>query len=113
MCFDYTNELADVSAGDYFPPEMETGTPGATALIIRSDTGRKLVEGAIKEKYISVEPIDKGNFFMAGFENKKHGGSYQILERLRHGRPTPDFHLPLQPDSMPRDIFLDHPHFKK
>ena len=46
MCFDYTNELADVSAGDYFHPEMETGAPGVTALIIRSDPGRKLVEGA-------------------------------------------------------------------
>jgi coenzyme F420 hydrogenase subunit beta len=95
MCWDYSAELADLGAGNYFGREMKEGVLGVTAAIIRTDVGRRLIEDAEAAGYIQTNPIDKDNFYQSGFEIKKHGGAYHILERKKYGWAVPDYHLPL------------------
>ncbi len=105
MCFDYTSELADISLGDYFyQQEMKRGMPGITAIMVRTDIGKRLVEGAQRANYIATEPCEKENFFMGQFEAKKHAGSYHIFTRRKHGWPTPNNPLPLHLAPMPRGL---------
>jgi coenzyme F420 hydrogenase subunit beta len=111
MCYDYANDLADVSVGDYFAPEMRRGVPGLSAAIMRTETGKKLVKDAELANYISTQPIDRDNFFRGLFEQKKHGGAFHILKRREYGWETPDYHLPLEyPSPMRRKLFLGHPY---
>ncbi len=113
VCYDHSSELADVSAGDLFKPAIQRGAEGWTAVIVRSDIGKRLVEGAQAGNYIRTEPIGIDNFFIsAGFENKKHAAVYRILERKRHGYATPDFHIPIvdYPTPWPRRVDMKNPH---
>jgi coenzyme F420 hydrogenase subunit beta len=111
MCYDYTAVVADITVGDDFDPAMKRGVAGWTAMIVRSDVGKNLVNDAQAAKYIHTEPIKKENFFQGGFEWKKHGGAYHITERKRHGWPTPDYHMPINyPVPLHREMFLNHPH---
>lgn len=109
MCYDYANELADVSVGEYWGVEMAKGSPGMSSAIVRTDKGKKLVEGAQVSDYVSVDTIAKDNFFQGLYELKKHGGANHIIERKRYGWATPDYHLPLDVTVMPRKINQLHP----
>ena len=104
MCFDYSNELSDLSLGDlsYPPPRMDE--PGWTAIAVRSDLGRKLMTDAQNANYIHLEPIENYTFFMWGWEPKKHGSSYVISQRKRLGLPVPDYHLPLLTRPLPKQF---------
>jgi coenzyme F420 hydrogenase subunit beta len=109
MCHDYTAELADISVGNYHFPLQEGDVPGICATIVRTDVGKKLIEEAREANYIAITgPLEKENFYKAGFEPKKHGGSYYLDTRRRLGRPTPVNQLPLQIAPMytgiPRDL---------
>ena len=108
-CYDYSNELADVSIGDYFGLEMTPGAPRESTAIVRTDTGKKLFKGAIAGGYIQEEPVDREDFFRGNFESKKHGGAYRITRRRKYGLPYPCCQLPLDYRSMPRKINLSHP----
>jgi coenzyme F420 hydrogenase subunit beta len=110
VCFDYTAELSDISVGDYFYPEMKRGVPGLSAVIIRTDIGKQLVEAARDANYIAIPgPAEKDNFYMGGFETKKHGGSFYLDTRRRRGWPTPNNQLPLHTSPMPRKVERNHP----
>ncbi len=111
MCYDYSSELADVSVGDYFFPDIKRGDPGISAVIVRTETGSQIIEGARKNNFISTKPLDKANFFMGGFETKKHGGAYYLSTRRKWGWPTPDNQLPLHGEPMPRKTSTRHPLF--
>ncbi len=111
VCYDYTSELADVSVGDYFFPDIKRGDPGESAVIVRTDVGKQLVADAERANYISSKPLDKSNFLMGGFETKKHGDAYYISTRRKWGWPTPNTQLPLHPEPMPRKTSTRHPLF--
>ena len=116
LCIDYSAELADLTVGDYFSPHMGEGVPGLTIGIVRTDIGKKLIEDAEAAKYIHTGQISKDPFIWGGFEVKKHGGLYHLLERRRHGWPTPDLHRPIDyPKPEPRKLGLRvgeiHPHY--
>ncbi len=103
--------LADVSVGDYWAPEMIRGVPGLSAAILRTETGRKLVDSAERANCVRTEPIQRDNFFRGLFEQKKHGGAFHILKRREYGWATPDYHLPLvYPSPMRRKLILSHPY---
>ena len=115
VCSDYSSELADLSVGDSFSPHMVEGVPGLTLGIMRTNTGKKLIEDAEAANYIHTEPGSKDPFVWGGFETKKHGGLCHILERKRHGWPVPDLHRPIYyPEPEPRKLGLRageiHPH---
>ena len=110
MCFDYTAELSDISVGDYFCSDMKRGMPGMSAVIVRTAIGKQLIESARKANYVTIPgPVEKENFYMGGFETKKHGGSYYLDSRRRTGQPTPETGLPLHTAPMPRKLNEDHP----
>ena len=110
MCHDYTAEVSDLSVGDYFYPEMKRGVPGLSAIIVRTNVGKTLVDGAQKANHVAITgPAEKDNFYMGGFEVKKHGGSYYLDTRRRRGWPTPNNQLPLQIAPMPRTVDRGHP----
>lgn len=111
MCYDYANDVADVSVGDYWGLEMKRGAPGLSAAIVRTETGRKLVESAAQAHAVINEPTERDNFFRGFFELKKHGGAFHLLKRREYGWQTPDYHLPLEyPKTMRRKLFLGHPY---
>lgn len=111
MCYDYANDLADVSVGDYWGLEMTRGVPGLSAAILRTDIGQKLVNSAEKAKYVGTEPTERDNFYKGSFEQKKHAGVFITLKRREYGWQTPDFHMPLEyPKPMPRKVNLVHPY---
>lgn len=110
MCYDYANDLADVSVGDYWGLEMTRGVPGLSAAILRTDMGQKLVSNAEKARYVCTAPTGSDNFYMGSFEQKKHAFVIHTLKRREHGWQTPDFHMPLvYPKPMPRKLSLTHP----
>jgi len=102
MCYDYPAEVADISVGDYFHPDMRRGVKGWSVIIVRSDRGKELVDAARADGYLNTEPVDSVHLLGAGWEQKRHGAPYRILERQRHGWPTPDYHLPLD---YPRPLY--------
>lgn len=110
MCYDYANDLADVSVGDYWGEEMTRGVPGLSAAILRTSAGQKLVNDAKQANYVGAALTEKDNFYKGFFEQKKHAGAIRTLERKAHGWQTPDYHLPLEyPKPMPRRLSLTHP----
>jgi len=104
ICYDYPAELADISVGDFFHPDMKPGVKGWSTMIVRSDTGKSLVENAAREGYLHIEPVETLYLLGAGWELKRHGAVYRIMERRRLERPAPDYHLDL---NYPRPLYRD------
>lgn len=96
MCYDYPSEVADISVGDYFHPDMRSGVQGWSVIIIRSDIGKRIVDEAQAANYIHAEPVQINYLLGAGWELKRHGAVYRLLERRRHNWPTPSYHVPLE-----------------
>ncbi|KZX17543.1 coenzyme F420-reducing hydrogenase subunit beta [Methanobrevibacter cuticularis] len=66
ICVDFTSDLSDISVGSVGSPK------GFSTLIIRTSKGKKIVEGAISENYISSEPItEKGKKLLEKIASKK------------------------------------------
>jgi coenzyme F420 hydrogenase subunit beta len=111
MCYDYPGELADVAAGDYYHSDMKPGVKGWSCLIIRSEAGDRLVAEAESAGYIHTEPVEESYLLGLGWENKRHLGVFRLLERARHGWPTPDYHLPLAyPQPLRRNVSMKPPY---
>ena len=111
MCYDYPSELADVSVGDYFHSDMKRGVPGWSVIVARSVKGEQLIEEARAAKYLYVDPVESEYLLGIGFERKRHGAVYQLVERNKHGWPTPDYHVQLEyPKPMRRIFYVEHPH---
>jgi len=84
ICMDFTSELSDISVGSVGSPE-EWST-----IIIRTEKGLKLVENAVKDKYIQTKPIsDKGLMLMEKLAiGKKKDNKIEIGKREKVGRPV-------------------------
>jgi len=97
VCPDWTAELADISTGDIFQP-TDTGawkkTPQWNGFMVRSQKGEDIVTAAQKDAAIACWPLDpKVMYGNIGFEAKKHGAMYNLIQRKRFGWPFPDFGL--------------------
>ncbi len=95
VCYEFAAEVADISAGGFLGREAMRGLSGLSAAIVRTDIGDKLLNDAEAAGYICTEPMPRYKFFGTGFEGKMHGAPYNIIERRRFGRPTPDYHVPI------------------
>lgn len=59
LCPDTTSELADISCGDAWLPEIVANeTTGKSLIVVRSKIGEALCQQAISSKYVELEEID-------------------------------------------------------
>src|SRR4030042_3034772 len=79
MCCDYSAELADLSLGDICDPRSSTKRiPNWNCLIVRTETGQRLIEEARQAGIVETFPLEERSFYgNVGFEMKKHGAVYQ------------------------------------
>ncbi len=57
VCMDHTGEFADVSVGDPWYREIQSGEPGRSLVVIRTERGREFVHAAMKAGYLRAEPV--------------------------------------------------------
>jgi coenzyme F420 hydrogenase subunit beta len=55
LCPDSTGELADISCGDPWYRKPESGEPGMSLVLVRTEKGRKVVEEAMTAGYIQLQ----------------------------------------------------------
>lgn len=55
---DGSGELADISCGDPWYELPDGKNPGFSLLVVRTERGRKIVQGAIKAGYLTVKPAE-------------------------------------------------------
>lgn len=57
LCPDSTSEFADVSCGDPWYKEIADGDLGSSLVLVRTDIGRKIVQGAMRDGYVRLRPV--------------------------------------------------------
>jgi coenzyme F420 hydrogenase subunit beta len=58
LCPDGTSEFADISCGDPWYRPVEEGEQGYSMVLVRTERGRRILEGARNAGYISIERAD-------------------------------------------------------
>lgn len=92
MCLDYSADLADVSLGDIWRL-AKLGEAGWNAGLIRTQTGKELVDLAIEKGYVFTKPLEEDMILSGtiGLEEKRHGSSVRFAGRIKNGWPVPEF----------------------
>jgi coenzyme F420 hydrogenase subunit beta len=104
LCPDFTNELADISLGDAWLPELRRKQRKESFIIIRSQEGKRLLQKAIEDKRVWIAKVDQSRIiecFKGNLLFKKRG----IFARKRIARilgsKTPEFGaFLLEPNAM-------------
>ena len=55
---DGSGEDADISCGDPWYKEPRKGEPGSSLVVVRTERGRKIIQGAMKAGYLSLTPAE-------------------------------------------------------
>ncbi len=92
MTPDFTNELADLSVGDAWRPDLERAGGGHSVVIARSEAAARLLgemrqAGLLFLEEISAERAIAMHAHMIDF--KKRGAFLRLQRQARHGRPVP------------------------
>jgi coenzyme F420 hydrogenase subunit beta len=58
LCPDGTGEDADLSCGDPWYREVKNGEPGSSLVVVRTEIGRRIIQGAIKAGYVALQPAE-------------------------------------------------------
>ncbi len=58
LCPDGTGEDADISCGDPWYREVKEGEAGSSLVIVRTETGRRILRGAMEAGYVQVQPAE-------------------------------------------------------
>lgn len=58
LCPDGSGEDADISCGDPWYREVQEGEPGTSLVAVRTETGRRLLRGAIDAGYVVLAPAE-------------------------------------------------------
>jgi len=58
LCPDSTGELADISCGDPWHRKPESGEPGMSLVLVRTERGREILHKAMKEGYLRLERVE-------------------------------------------------------
>ena len=82
---DFTNELADVSVGDAWLPELEAAGGGHCVVIARSEAGRLALEEMRRARLVKLEeiPAERAIAMHAHMIDFKKRGAFLRLERER------------------------------
>ena len=55
LCPDSTGEFADISCGDPWYREIELDEPGRSLVLVRTETGRQILQSALKADYVELQ----------------------------------------------------------
>ena len=94
LCPDGTSEFADISCGDPWYREIKEGNPGYSLVLVRTERGRQILHGAIKDGYVTLERA-KPQILEASQKNllTKRGAIWGRLFAMKaFGIPTPQLH---------------------
>jgi coenzyme F420 hydrogenase subunit beta len=58
ICPDHTGEFADIAVGDPWYRSIPEDEPGRSLILVRTETGRKVLEDAVAAGYLSAERVD-------------------------------------------------------
>ena len=94
LCPDGTSEFADLSCGDAWYRQIREGEQGYSLVLVRTEKGRQVLHGAMKDGYVTLERRDprileasQGNLLM------KRGAIWgRLLVMKALGVPTPRLH---------------------
>jgi len=93
FCIDLSNELADVSVGDCWMPELERrGGEGWSVIISRTEKGSKIIRDALADGAIFLKRIDEANALRMhshGLDFKKVGAFARMKIRKMMRRKIP------------------------
>lgn len=103
LCCDQINELADISLGDAFLPELEEDRIGTSVIICRSKAGENLLQHATGKGKIALCNIEREKVRL--MESKKV--SFPLNSRLAYlsGKKRPSYNISL-PKVISTPIFL-------
>lgn len=94
FCCDLTAELADVSCGDAWLPEIRrTEGVGKSLVVARTQIGQTLCLNGIREGVLTLEPADADKVKQSGYmmQSKKRDIRVRFLVRKILRRPTPEY----------------------
>lgn len=88
---DGSGELADISCGDPWYIEPDGKNPGQSLVIARTETGKRIVENAIRDGYLNLTPAEPWKITKSqeGLLAKKMAIWGRILTMKLFGIPTP------------------------
>ena len=84
LCPDGTSEFADLSCGDPWYREIAEGEAGRSLLLVRTETGRRMVRAAVAAGVLSLEAVSPDVLLMSQRElQRKRGAIWGRLLTLR------------------------------
>ncbi len=89
---DGSGESADISCGDPWYRKVKKGEPGSSLIVVRTERGKKFLEGAVAAGYLKVKPSSLERVVLSQ-QNllKKKGAAWGRLTTMKcFGIPTPD-----------------------
>jgi coenzyme F420 hydrogenase subunit beta len=98
LCCDLTSELADVSCGDAWLPEvMANEKIGKSIVICRTKIGKAICTEAVRNGYIEIQELDPNKVKQSSnmMETKKRDIKVRFFLRTLFNRPTPVYNTAL------------------
>jgi coenzyme F420 hydrogenase subunit beta len=96
MCPDETNELADISLGDAWIPELKGETKGESVVVVRTKKGEEILNSALSAGVITLKPIRcqiVKNSQAVPLKFKKNDIGVRLAMIESAGQKTPVFNL--------------------
>ena len=93
LCPDGTSEFADISCGDPWYREIQNDEEGSSLLLVRTETGRRIVRAAIEAGYLVMQPVRPQVLQLSQRELQfKRGAIWgRVLTMRMAGIPVPKF----------------------
>ncbi len=95
-CIDLANDLADISVGDAWFPELLEKHEGWSIILARTKQALDFIKAAEKNNYIKLIEIKKEKVLAAHkhtIKSKKIGGFGRICAHKKLGKPVPNYHF--------------------
>lgn len=91
LCPDGTGEDADISCGDPWYREVKEGEPGSSIVVARTETGRRIVRGAIESGYAELRPAEPWKLLKSqeGLFEKRGAIWGRVMTLRAFGLPAP------------------------
>lgn len=105
LCTDLSNEFTDISVGDAWAPVYEERGKGFSMIIVRSNTGKEIIEQMVRENLIETIPLTEEEAIKMhshGYDLKKRGSFIRMKIRKWINLPNPDYGYQLSGFSVKR-----------
>jgi coenzyme F420 hydrogenase subunit beta len=93
LCPDSTSEFADISCGDPWYRSIDADEPGKSLVLVRTERGREMVNGAIKAGYVQLVPVEPEVLELSQKELLRKRGAIwgRVITMKTLGIPAPHF----------------------